>query len=697
MNQRRPAQLFLLGFLTLFVELALIRYLPGSIWNLGYFPNLVLLAVFIGMGLGFVFHGRFRPPASSWIFSGAALLLFGLVAFVYYRRPVLPGFGQWAGDIGGELYFTNTPLEVRTGEDSLVFAVCFATIVAAFAAISQRTAKLFVALPPLQAYTFDILGSCAGVLAFMLVSWLQLPPYGWFVILVPMFLLAADASSRARWMLPVPLALMAVVAWKQDSRLTSDPRHPGPFEVHWSPYQKIELVGRRGEHPTIFANGIGHQEILSAPELDNSFYRVPYTARARRGDLPPYRRVLVIGAGSGNDVAAALRNGATEVHAVEIDPAIVELGRRYNTAEPYADPRVRVIVDDGRAFMTRTPHRYDLIVFALTDSLVKVSSMAQLRLENYLFTEGSLRQAYSLLTEDGDIVLYNYYRYPWLIEKLRHMLHAATGRYPQVAHQAGDFMVFMVGPRTEGSSPTAPVREAVDIAVDDWPFPYLRTRGIPALYVRVALGFALAIFVLMMALHRGGTAGAARSRAPLRLKLAFLFMGAAFLLLETKSVVQFSLLFGTTWVNSSLVFLAVLLLVLAANWTALLLRSPRVLPIVSALLVASCLISVAFPLTHLLRLESALARFVLASLLTFVPVFFANLIFSVSFRDQDVAEHLFGWNLLGAALGGVLEYSSMALGYTALALIVAACYALVAVLLGRGTLPATARSELSAA
>src|SRR5690349_1694357 len=45
-----------MGFLTLFLELALIRYLPGNIWNLGYFPNLILIAVFIGMGLGFMFH-----------------------------------------------------------------------------------------------------------------------------------------------------------------------------------------------------------------------------------------------------------------------------------------------------------------------------------------------------------------------------------------------------------------------------------------------------------------------------------------------------------------------------------------------------------------------------------------------------------------------------------------------------------------
>jgi hypothetical protein len=63
-------------------------------------------------------------------------------------------------------------------------------------------------------------------------------------------------------------------------------------------------------------------------------------------------------------------------------------------------------------------------------------------------------------------------------------------------------------------------------------------------------------------------------------------------------------------------------------------------------------------------------------LLTFAPVFFANLIFSVAFRDAPAPEEVFGWNLVGATLGGALEYASMALGYNALAVAVAACYAL---------------------
>jgi hypothetical protein len=154
-------------------------------------------------------------------------------------------------------------------------------------------------------------------------------------------------------------------------------------------------------------------------------------------------------------------------------------------------------------------------------------------------------------------------------------------------------------------------------------------------------------------------------------------MGIAFLLLETKSIVQFSLLFGTTWVNTSLVFLGVLSLVLCANWAALPLRKDTALPVVFLLLLASCLLTLFYPLSNLLRLESGVARFILGSLMTFSPIFFANLIFSLTFRDQALPEHLFGWNLLGATVGGLVEYASMATGYNALAVIVAVCYTLV--------------------
>ena len=99
------------------------------------------------------------------------------------------------------------------------------------------------------------------------------------------------------------------------------------------------------------------------------------------------------------------------------------------------------------------------------------------------------------------------------------------------------------------------------------------------------------------------------------------------------------------------------------------------------LLAVSALSSFFFPLHNLLGIADVFPRFIAAGLLTFLPIYFANLIFSAIFTDQKFAEHIFGWNLIGATVGGLLEYGSMALGYNALSLIVLGCYTLVFFLL----------------
>jgi hypothetical protein len=681
MSSRRAAwTLFLLGFLTLFVELVLIRYLAGSVWNLGYFPNFVLIAVFVGAGVGFICHPFIPERLSPWLFQAAAFALMTLVVVLTFKRPIVPGFGNWEASIGGELYFTAAPADSAGG--AWLFVVVFLMVVVSSGLVAQRAAKLFRALSPLHAYTMDIAGSLAGIVAFMILSWLESPPALWFLLLAIPFVVASGARSYWRLLPMVPLVVSAALVIRQDAQLMSNPGYEGELEVSWSPYQKVEYVNSLKVPDLIFVNGIAHQTMYPLPVMRKAFYQVPWDLRAK-ANLPPYKNVLIIGAGSGNDVAIALANGAEHVDAAEIDPVIARLGREHHPAHPYDDPRVTLLVDDARSVMTNTEHKYDLIVFALTDSLVKVSSLSQLRLENYLFTEESVHRAWDLLADRGDIVLYNYYRRPWLVEKFQRMVHAGTGRYPIDAYERGDFHHHVDG--TLHSADTAPVYHYDDLPTptDDWPFPYLEWRGLPALYITAMIGLAFVVGLLMVVLEWATRRKTTERQPPrvLLLKLAFVGMGIAFLLLETKSIVQFSLLFGTTWKNTSLVFMAVLVMVLAANWVARAMRSRWVIPAAYGLLVASCLLTLVYPLANLLSVESNALRFAIASLMTFSPIFFANVIFSVSFRDQEIPEQLFGWNLLGATIGGVIEYASMATGYNFLAVIVACCYTVVFALL----------------
>jgi hypothetical protein len=157
-------------------------------------------------------------------------------------------------------------------------------------------------------------------------------------------------------------------------------------------------------------------------------------------------------------------------------------------------------------------------------------------------------------------------------------------------------------------------------------------------------------------------------------------MGAAFLLLETKNVVQFALLFGTTWFVNALVFLGVLLSVLLAVAVSrrITFKHPARIYL---LLLASLVLAWVVPPDDLLSL-SIVPRFIVASTLAFLPIFFANLIFTQRFKSVAASATAFGANLLGAMVGGILEYMALITGYRALLILVALLYGL-ALLFGR--------------
>ena len=168
------------------------------------------------------------------------------------------------------------------------------------------------------------------------------------------------------------------------------------------------------------------------------------------------------------------------------------------------------------------------------------------------------------------------------------------------------------------------------------------------------------------------------------------------MLLETRSLVTFALLFGITWMVNSLVFFAILLSVLLAILFNARFKMARVWPLY-VLLFATLLLNYLLPLHSMLGITSATLRYALASLLTFAPIFVANVVFSRSFRDTESADISFASNLLGIMLGGMFEYLALVTGYQSLLLIVIVFYA-IALLLWRRTGPALISdvSEVSA-
>jgi sugar phosphate permease len=156
-------------------------------------------------------------------------------------------------------------------------------------------------------------------------------------------------------------------------------------------------------------------------------------------------------------------------------------------------------------------------------------------------------------------------------------------------------------------------------------------------------------------------------------------------LLESKSIINYALLFGTTWFVNALVFMGILFTVyLSIEWTASARRvHPRLLIV---LLFASLLLSWLLPNSWLLSLP-ALVRFGLETVLVFTPIFIANVMFAERFRHTASSVEAFGVNLIGAVLGGILEYCALIVGYHSLLILIAVLY-LIAILLMRQRMPA---------
>jgi SAM-dependent methyltransferase len=555
----------------------------------------------------------------------------------------------------------------------------FAFTTMVFVPLGQRLGRLLRAMPPLRAYGWDIFGSLVGIATITTLSFCSLPPVFWFLafVVVSAPLLRPDERLTGS----VGFAATLVVA------------HLLSHTSIWSSYYRIAV----GEDPTspggyVFSvNNIGHQAATHYTDRD-TFYFYPYDLL---GQGYKYKNVLIIGAGTGSDVSVALANGAQRVTAVEIDRELYRLGRELHPDKPYDDPRVTVHINDGRAFLRHTNERFDLIIFALTDSLTLTSGYSSVRLETFLFTQDSMRDAAARLTDNGVLALYNYYRSDWSVERLAALLKAATGRPPFATSwgQTGHAASFLAGPGLDRLPPqwsrpysnegpffvasgrTWPITgqglydapAETRVATDDWPFFYLKDREMPGLFLQ-ALGF-VAVFTV------GLIAFVAPKGTLSRFTPSFFWLGAAFMLLEARSLVTFALLFGTTWLVNALVFFAILSSVLLAVAVSARVRIKRMwllYTVLFALLAANWLV----PTSTLLAVDAEELRYVLAAVFAFAPVFVANLIFSQTFAGAAEADTAFAFNLIGIMLGGALEYAALVIGYQNLLLLVIAFYGL---------------------
>ncbi|TCM37866.1 spermidine synthase [Kribbella sp. VKM Ac-2568] len=647
--------------LMLFLELALIRWTGSNVVHLSYFSNFVLLGSFLGIGIGILRSGRAkRLPYYSPV-------MLGLLVAVIAWKPVTVDRGSSSSVI----YFTS--LNTTGPPVWVILPIVFVAAAVVLAGPAELVGRCFAELPRLTAYRYDLIGSLIGIVGFTGLSFLGAPPIWWGVIVTLSFVVLmvprqqqkATATALSAALVLTPLLVMVGVLFHESTQP----------ENSWSPYYKVQTKDSEFQGVpllTITVNGVPHQQAIpAASRLQwEPQYGMPYE-RAVAGKQPG--NVLIIGAGSGTDVAIALSKGAKHVDAVEIDPRIRDIGRERNPDKSYQDPRVTSHIDDGRAFLSRTDKKYDLILLALPDSLTLVNGASSLRLESYLFTQQAFESARDHLAPGGAFAMYNYYRETWLIDRLASTAQAAFGHKPCVDKVGDDLQqaVVTVGlteaDQSCGSTWAGATAITPPPATDNRPFLYLFTDRIPSLYL-ITLGLILVAGIIGV-----GIAGGGSSYRRMRPYADLFLLGAGFMLLETKSITGFALLFGTTWVVNAIVFAGVLVAVLAAVEVTRRFKTPP-LKVMYVVLFGGLLLSWVFPDSWLLSMPVG-PRALVAVLIAFLPIFAANVIFAKRFTDTADGTASFGANLLGAMLGGCLEYAALIIGFDGLLIVAALLYA----------------------
>jgi SAM-dependent methyltransferase len=670
-------RLCLFSFLILFFEFALIRYIPAHVKATSYFANLTIIGTFLGMGLGTILS---RRRTIEWAVPAFPFLLYLLFFCVHYfsNYQIEPFSGP------SEFFWPATGIHnVRVKAIGIfwVITVFFILSTACFVPLGYGLGREFPKYRPLVAYSLDIVGSILGIVVFALMSNACLPPFTWVVIGGLVFAALVRENRRKLIGASAMIILTASMAYLEDL---------GRGTVTWSPYYKITESDRSGPGKPIFVNDGFHQNMVDMrpdnrdrPRFYQDFtedYHRPYSL------VGPRDEVLILGSGTGNDVAVSLLSGAKQVDAVEIDPVILSIGVRDHPNHPYEDKRVTAYNTDARVYLKNSTKKYDLIVYATLDSHTILAGQSNIRLDNYLYTLEALEDVKRLLREDGVFLLQFLALKDYIATRLHDLVKETFDRspcvlfFPNYRHFNHSLLARKDGaPVSElaGVASASPLIEgSYRLPADNWPFLYLRSPSVPRHYFHI-LGMILVVAVF------GVIAGVGKDLFRGTRPVMF-FLGAGFLLLETKSITEFSLLFGSTWTVNLFVILGILIVILAANLLVLRFPAfPRRIFFVG--LILSLILCFGIPVKELLE-EDPVVRDLVTMVFTGLPVLFAAGLFASCFQEETESAVALGWNLLGAVVGGLLEYSSMYLGIKALYLLALCLYAAagVAILAQRG-------------
>jgi spermidine synthase len=671
-----PSAIVAAAGLGLFLELAVIRWQASMFEFFAFYKNFSLLACFAGLGIGYAMAKSregvplaLSVPLFAWQFVLLTFLRYGLPFGQSYSLEMVPFREQLSMGL-------NELQPVHYGAIYLLLTVVFLLTVLAFLPIGQLCGRLMEHTGQLRSYGFNLAGSLLGVLLMFLFSFLWTPPVIWFGVSFLVLVLFAVRRQKSL-LIAASCAILALVvlAW--------------PVNAFWnrvySPYQLLELG--YGDNGLLRIRAAGHYfqrvqnlsnvavQTAADPKLQHirDYYEFPYRVAGTHAD------VAVVGAGTGNDVAAALRAGARHVEAIEIDPAILAAGKANHPEKPYDDERVHAVVNDARTFFRNTDQQFDVVAYGLLDSHTLLSHASSVRLDSFVYTVEGLREARSRLKDHGVLSLSFAVINDALGTKIHRMMQEAfEGKEPHCIYADYDGSVIFIQSKNgdlqvsqevlaasgfeDRSAFYSSSRIPVDISTDDWPFLYMPRRVYPFSYLPMLGLVVLLSFLLFRSFFR--------EKSPLS-HLPFFFLGAGFMLLETKAITELGLVFGNTWQVIAVAIVGILTMALLSNSVVQWFRFKR--PLLPHLLVVGALLA-GWWVAKTGGLPSTMTGRIGTAILLTCPVFFSGIIFSSLLSKESRISGVMAVNLLGAMCGGILEYNSMYFGFHFLYLLAIALY-----------------------
>ena len=689
--------IFLISVLGLFLEMLLIRWISTEIRIFAYLQNTVLVVCFLGIGLG-CFTSKQPINMRNMLIPLFCIVL--LLAIPITRNALgnisemlsfLGDFVIWGGYAVNSFWITLIYVTVGLAITFLLMIL----ILEIFIPIGRLLGRLMNNHPRIiWAYSVNIAGSLLGTWLFVLLSIFYQPPVIWLIV-AGFFLIffLGGFSNKGKVNLAILMGII-LLSWfaGQESSLA----------VLWSPYQKLVLKesdARRGGvgKYMLTVNNTGYQAMLNLSDGHIKSHPKDFSLEMRglsQYDIPlllhPHpHSLLVVGAGSGNDVAGGLRHGLKTITAVEIDPAIISFGRRYHPEKPYDSPAVRLVNDDARSFFATCKEQYDVISFGLLDSHT-TTAMTNARLDHYVYTRESIARAKSLLAPGGVMVLSFEAQKPFIADRMAGVLREVFQeeplcfRVPFTSYGWGG-VIFVAGDLTAAKNQIAgnkglarliekwqsdkpiSLTYTTKLTTDDWPYIYLQTPRIPILFYLLAGMMVLLLLRFQRSLGLRQLIGSWQ-----RSHWHFFFLGAAFLLLEVQNISKASVVLGNTWEVNAVIVSGVLVMILVANWLAA--KFPKLpLTAVYLALILSCLGLYFVDLSRFAFLPYA-TKAVIVGTLTTVPMIFSGIVFIRSFSVAVGKDVALGANLIGAIAGALLQSITFVIGIKALLLIVAGLY-----------------------